>query len=197
MCRWLAYSGRPLYLEDFLFKPENSLINQSLHARKGHVATNGDGFGVGWYGEHSTPGIFRDILPAWNDANLRSLAEQISARLFFAHVRASTGTARALGARAAGGAAPGRLGAGVDCTGAAVAYASGQRPAARNARRRCPASCDSTPSRAPSSAATSSASRSSIARAACASPISAMFSRALPRASVSASVRETECAASR
>src|SRR5690606_4512499 len=30
---------------------------------------------------------------AWNDANLRSLAEQIRSSLFFAHVRASTGTA--------------------------------------------------------------------------------------------------------
>jgi len=92
MCRWLAYSGRPLYLEDFLFKPENSLINQSLHARKGHVATNGDGFGVGWYGDRSEPGLFRDIRPAWNDENLRSIAEQIRTGHFFAHVRASTGT---------------------------------------------------------------------------------------------------------
>lgn len=92
MCRWLAYSGRPLYLEDFLFKPENSLINQSLHARKGHVATNGDGFGVGWYGAREQPGLYRDYRPAWNDENLRSLAEQIQSGVFFAHVRASTGT---------------------------------------------------------------------------------------------------------
>jgi glutamine amidotransferase len=32
-------------------------------------------------------------MPAWNDANLQSLAEQIRSPLFFAHVRASTGTA--------------------------------------------------------------------------------------------------------
>jgi glutamine amidotransferase len=92
MCRWLAYTGRPLYLEDFLFKPENSLINQSLHARKAHTATNGDGFGVGWYGDRQEPGLFRDIRPAWNDENLRSIAEQIRTGHFFAHVRASTGT---------------------------------------------------------------------------------------------------------
>jgi predicted glutamine amidotransferase len=92
MCRWLAYTGRPLYLDEFLFKPENSLINQSLHARKGHVATNGDGFGVGWYGDRPEPGLFRDIRPAWNDENLRSIAEQIRTGHFFAHVRASTGT---------------------------------------------------------------------------------------------------------
>lgn len=93
MCRWLAYSGQPIFMNRLLFEPQNSLINQSLQCRKGVVATNGDGFGVGWYGTKSTPGLYRDIRPAWNDDNLRSLAEQIEARQFFAHVRASTGTA--------------------------------------------------------------------------------------------------------
>src|SRR5262245_12533758 len=93
MCRWLAYTGRPVYLDTVLFKPEHSLISQSLRARKSHVTTNGDGFGVGWYRERAEPGLYRDYRPAWNDENLSSLAEQIDSRLFFAHVRASTGTA--------------------------------------------------------------------------------------------------------
>ena len=92
MCRWLAYSGRPVYLDQLLFKPERSLINQSLRAFKSQVATNGDGFGVGWYMTRPEPGLYRDYRPAWNDENLRSMAEQIQARLFFAHVRASTGS---------------------------------------------------------------------------------------------------------
>jgi predicted glutamine amidotransferase len=92
MCRWLAYAGRSLLLEELLFKPENSLIRQSMAASKSIVPTNGDGFGLGWYGTQSHPGIFRDTLPAWNDANLHSLSEQIQSELFFAHVRASTGT---------------------------------------------------------------------------------------------------------
>lgn len=92
MCRWLAYSGPSIPLEDLLVKPKNSLISQSLSSTEGIVPTNGDGFGVGWYGGRSFPGIFRDTLPAWNDSNLLSLSEQISANLFFAHVRASTGT---------------------------------------------------------------------------------------------------------
>lgn len=95
MCRWLAYSGPAIYLDKVLFEPENSLISQSLHARLGATATNGDGFGVGWYGERGRPGLFRDVLPAWNDDNLRSVSEQIRSSLFFAHVRASTGTATA------------------------------------------------------------------------------------------------------
>ena len=92
MCRWLAYSGPPLRLDAILFKPENSLIQQSLRAQRSRSVTNGDGFGVGWYSDEPGPGVFRDIHPAWNYENLRNLAEQIRARLFFAHVRASTGT---------------------------------------------------------------------------------------------------------
>jgi glutamine amidotransferase len=92
MCRWLTYMGRPIYLEKLLFEPENSLIRQSLHARRAAVTTNGDGFGVGWYGGREVPGLYREILPAWNDPNLKSLAHQLSSGLFFAHVRASTGT---------------------------------------------------------------------------------------------------------
>lgn len=93
MCRWLAYKGRPIYLEDLLYTPDHSLIDQSLNARESKTGTNGDGFGIGWYGGRNRPGVFREVLPAWNDSNLRSLAHQISSSSFFAHVRASTGTA--------------------------------------------------------------------------------------------------------
>ena len=47
MCRWLAYQGRPIPIDTLLFKPVNSLIHQSLSAQRGHVPTNGDGFGLG------------------------------------------------------------------------------------------------------------------------------------------------------
>jgi predicted glutamine amidotransferase len=93
MCRWLAYSGRPVAMDTLLFKPGNSLIRQSLWAQRSIVPTNGDGFGLGWYADLPAPGVFRDTMPAWNDANLLSLSEQIRSPLFFAHVRASTGTA--------------------------------------------------------------------------------------------------------
>jgi predicted glutamine amidotransferase len=93
MCRWLAYSGTPIRLEELLVKRDRSLIDQSLHARQGATTTNGDGFGVGWYGEDDTPRVYRSTHPAWNDRNLRELAAGISSPLFFAHIRASTGTA--------------------------------------------------------------------------------------------------------
>ena len=94
MCRWLAYSGSPILLEELLYKPEHSLIDQSLHARLGVETTNGDGFGVGWYDANTpTPAIFRSVEPAWNDRNLREVAGHVESPLFLAHIRASTGTA--------------------------------------------------------------------------------------------------------
>ena len=93
MCRWLAYSGSPIRLEELLVKRERSLIDQSLHARQGATTTNGDGFGVGWYEDGETPRLYRSTHPAWNDRNLRELAAALSSPLFFAHVRASTGGA--------------------------------------------------------------------------------------------------------
>jgi len=94
MCRWLAYSGSSIPLDELLYKPERSLIDQSLHARLGVETTNGDGFGVGWYGAGAnTPVLFRSIVPIWNDHNLREISARVQSPLFLAHVRASTGTA--------------------------------------------------------------------------------------------------------
>jgi predicted glutamine amidotransferase len=92
MCRWIAYLGTPVFVEDFVCVPCQSLIAQSRHSREAHSEMNADGFGIGWYGDRPTPGVFRDIRPAWSDENLMSLAHQIKSGLFFAHVRASTGT---------------------------------------------------------------------------------------------------------
>jgi predicted glutamine amidotransferase len=93
MCRWAAYLGPELFLEDIVTAPCHSLIAQSHHALEAKSATNGDGFGIAWYGERPEPGLYRDILPAWSDPNLKSVCKQIRSKLFLAHVRASTGGA--------------------------------------------------------------------------------------------------------
>src|SRR5918997_527044 len=93
MCRFLAYSGEPVFLSSLVSAPAHSLVHQSLHAAEAKTGTNGDGFGIGWYGERKEPGLYREVRPAWSDENLRSLCEQVRSRVFFAHVRASTGTA--------------------------------------------------------------------------------------------------------
>ena len=92
MCRWLTYSGSPVLLEELLYKPEHSLVVQSLHSRLGAETTNGDGFGVGWYGSGETPGVFHSTEPAWNDRNLRELSAHIASPRVFAHIRASSGS---------------------------------------------------------------------------------------------------------
>ncbi len=93
MCRWLAYSGSSIRIEDLLYKPQHSLIDQSLHSKMGAETTNGDGFGIGWYGVGDTPGVFHSVEPAWNDRNLRELSTHIESPIVFAHIRASSGTA--------------------------------------------------------------------------------------------------------
>lgn len=93
MCRWLAYTGAPILLSKALYAPAHSLIDQSLHARLGAEATNGDGFGIGWYDDAApTPGRFRSVEPAWNDRNLHELSDHVRSSHFFAHVRAAIGS---------------------------------------------------------------------------------------------------------
>jgi glutamine amidotransferase len=93
VCRWLAYTGSSILLKDALYAPAHSLIDQSLHSKLGAEATNGDGFGIGWYDREPTPGVFRSVEPAWNDENLRELAGHIRSAHFFAHIRAAVGSA--------------------------------------------------------------------------------------------------------
>jgi predicted glutamine amidotransferase len=91
----MVYSGDPILAEELLFKPEHSLIDQSLHSTMGATTTNGDGFGIGWYDGDADlePAVYKSVAPAWNDANLREVSRHIRTPLMFAHIRASTGTA--------------------------------------------------------------------------------------------------------
>jgi glutamine amidotransferase len=92
MCRWIAYRGETIPLEEYVTAPAHSLVVQSQRALESTAATNGDGFGMGWYGEHPEPGLYREVRPAWSDENLRYLCRHIRSHLYFAHVRAATGT---------------------------------------------------------------------------------------------------------
>jgi predicted glutamine amidotransferase len=92
MCRWMAWLGKHLLIEELLFKTEHGIVDQSLHARMGAEPTNGDGFGLGWYGGGDGPGVYRSVSPAWADANLRELAAHIESPLFLAHIRAAIGS---------------------------------------------------------------------------------------------------------
>ena len=93
MCRWAAWIGAPILLEDIVCRPDHSLVRQSHGACECPSPVNADGFGLAWYGERPEPGLYRDVYPAWGDPNLRSITAQVRSGLFMAHVRASTGTA--------------------------------------------------------------------------------------------------------
>jgi predicted glutamine amidotransferase len=92
MCRWMAWLGQPVLLDELLFKSPHGIVDQSLHARMGAEPTNGDGFGLGWYGSGEGPGVYRSVTPAWSDPNLRELAAHVASPLFLAHVRAAIGS---------------------------------------------------------------------------------------------------------
>lgn len=106
MCRWIAYHGSPLTMDTLVTKPNHSLVDQSINARylalpgdpladqfpHREFPTNGDGFGVAWLGENGRIGQFHEVTPAWDSDNLHSLAEHITTRALFAHVRAAPGT---------------------------------------------------------------------------------------------------------
>jgi glutamine amidotransferase len=107
-------------LSDIVLSPSNSLVQMSIDAsfhpgygdQNNHVM-NGDGFGVGWYHtnhcvqktlvngtshkEHYNPdkpkrlaAVFKDILPAWNNINLKEICEATHSDCIMAHVRAAS-----------------------------------------------------------------------------------------------------------
>lgn len=92
MCRWVAYLGNPIAPKELLHDTERSLIEQSRRHSPDAAVPNGDGTGLAWYDRRSTPALFRSVTPAWGDDNLYELASEIRTPLFFAHVRAGTGS---------------------------------------------------------------------------------------------------------
>ena len=96
MCRWIAYTGKPIYLDTLVTKPDHSLVVQSRHSQMNYtksgqlLSINGDGFGIGWYDKRASPGLFKDDLPAWHNTNLNNLCHQVKSHTFMAHIRATT-----------------------------------------------------------------------------------------------------------
>lgn len=92
MCRFAAYHGPPIQLDELLYKPDHSIIHQSTDSREREEPLNGDGWGVGWYDHDMTPepAVYREVRPAWNDENMRRLSPLVETPLYFAHVRAAS-----------------------------------------------------------------------------------------------------------
>ena len=88
----MAYRGTSIVIDNLLYKPKNSLINQSVNARELEEPLNGDGFGIGWYVPevHQEPVTFVSVNPAWSNRNLRNLAPKVKTECLLAHVRAAS-----------------------------------------------------------------------------------------------------------
>ena len=91
MCRFVAYLGKPILLNEILSKPKDSLIQQSHSAQESEIKINADGFGIGWYRREVSeePAIFVSPLPAWNDLNFKRISHYVMSPCFFGHVRAA------------------------------------------------------------------------------------------------------------
>jgi glutamine amidotransferase len=90
MCRALIYLGRPVLLDDFLFRPDSALVKQSYMPKMLHLL-NLAGFGLRAWDAHShepeKPFAYAsDAIPVF-DRNLKGLAEKIRAHCVLAHVR--------------------------------------------------------------------------------------------------------------
>lgn len=92
MCRFAAYLGQPMRLDELLLRPDHSIVRQSYAAEEARETMNGDGFGVGWYVRDLDPGpaLYRNVRPAWADTNMAHIAPRTRTNLFFAHVRGAT-----------------------------------------------------------------------------------------------------------
>jgi predicted glutamine amidotransferase len=92
MCRFVAYHGPPIGLDELLYEPDHSIIHQSTDAEEREEPLNGDGWGVGWYDPDRSPepAVYREVRPAWNDENMMQVSPLVETPLYFAHVRAAS-----------------------------------------------------------------------------------------------------------
>lgn len=91
MCRILSYLGKPIVIEELLYKPDNSFIKQSYHPKYMSHLLNLAGFGIAAWDHFShnpkLPYLYKTPQLPFYDENLRSLATKISPYCLLAHLR--------------------------------------------------------------------------------------------------------------
>ncbi|MFW6051226.1 MAG: ergothioneine biosynthesis protein EgtC [Myxococcota bacterium] len=92
MCRFLAYLGPEVTVQELLLSPAHSLVVQSHSPREMRSAVlNGDGFGVAWYTAAAPePALYRSVMPMWGDDNLPRMAPHLRSPCVLANVRSAT-----------------------------------------------------------------------------------------------------------
>lgn len=91
MCRVLSYLGKPILVEELLYRPDNSFIKQSYHPKYMSHLLNLAGFGIVAWDENSyhpaKPFLYKTPQLPFYDDNLRNLASKITPYCFLAHLR--------------------------------------------------------------------------------------------------------------
>ena len=91
MCRILSYLGKPIAVEELLYKPDNSFIKQSYHPKYMSHLLNLAGFGMAAWDKGSNkpnmPFLYKTAQLPFYDENLRNLATKISPYCLLAHLR--------------------------------------------------------------------------------------------------------------
>jgi glutamine amidotransferase len=91
MCRILSYLGKPIVVEELLYKPDNSFIKQSYHPKYMSYLLNLAGFGMAAWDKTShkseLPFLYKTPQLPFYDENLRNLAAKISPHCLLAHLR--------------------------------------------------------------------------------------------------------------
>lgn len=94
MCRILSYLGKPILVEELLYKPDNSFIKQSYHPKYMSHLLNLAGFGIAAWDKAShdpkLPYLYKTPQLPFYDENLRNLASKISPHCLLAHLRGVT-----------------------------------------------------------------------------------------------------------
>lgn len=91
MCRVLSYLGKPIVVEDLLYKPDNSFIKQSYNPKHMSHLLNLAGYGlVAWDKNSHNPTLpftYKTSLLPFYDENLRNLAAKIEPSCLLTHIR--------------------------------------------------------------------------------------------------------------
>lgn len=91
MCRILSYLGKPILIEELLYKPDNSFIKQSYHPKYMSHLLNLAGFGLAAWDTNSRnpqyPFLYKTPNLPFYDDNLRNLVSKISPSCLLAHLR--------------------------------------------------------------------------------------------------------------
>lgn len=99
VCRVLAYLGEPIPVEDLLYKPDVSFVNQTHRAALLHRLNLAGSGMLAWDARSEQPEVpyeYRSTSLAIYDRNLRALARKIRATAILAHLRGVAYDTRAI-----------------------------------------------------------------------------------------------------